>query len=151
MFQFYIFTSLPRSIPIPLRSCQLSTSLFHSAVRFLRGCLTLQMLWRRAGRHVIKFPTYVVTAPWKVWNKTSVLPKLFCIPVKPKCVCLKVHRKTVSAEWDEDLPLAIPVSHGAWFTATWLFLPPTSIQPVSATHCLNISVGSAWSVPRRVS
>lgn len=52
-------------------------------------------------------------------------PKLFHIPVKPKCVCVKIHRKTVPAEWDENLLSVIPVSHGAWFTATWFFLPPT--------------------------
>lgn len=60
---FYIRTSLPRSIPIPLHSCQLTTSISRSSARFLRGCLTLQTLLRRAGRHVIQLPTYVVTAP----------------------------------------------------------------------------------------
>lgn len=124
IFQFYIFTSLPRSILNPLHSCQWTTSLSHFSVKFLCGCLTLQTFLRRAGRHVIQLPMYVVTTPWKVRNKFSVLPKLFHIPLKSKWVCLKVHRKTVPAEWDEDLLLAIPLSHGVQLTATRLFCPP---------------------------
>lgn len=124
IFQFYIFTSLPRSILNPLHSCQWTTSLSHFSVKCLCGCLTLQTFLRRAGRHVIQLPMYVVTAPWKVWNKFSVLPKLFHIPVKSKRACLKVHRKTVPAEWEEDLLLAIPLSHGVQLTATRLFRPP---------------------------
>lgn len=94
-------------------------------MRLLCGCVALQTLLRRAARSVIQLSTNVATAPWRTWNKFSAPHRLFHIPVRPQSMCLKIHRKTVLAEWNEDVLLAVPVLHSAWLTSTWLFLPPT--------------------------